>query len=1197
MRNEWISIQWLVVYLAILVLSGCGGADDGDAYTFETKEYTLSLSPTPDISINEGEVVNLSANAHISDSSGRITYNWTQISNGEQIDLSGAKTQEASFTAPQVEHDTVLIFQIRVSVEGAVQTTFNPGANQEWVYVTIIDKTVYPPVAKAGLDVNVISEHSLLLDGSSSSDRKSITSYFWQQVSGENVDINSSTQSQANIVAPLVSSTSEVIFELTVENEAGLTATDRITVNVLPPEPPIANISDDDQIVIEDTPVILNGSQSMDDLQIISFHWEQTSGPTMALIGADESVAKFTAPEVEADIPLEFTLTVTDSNNLQAEATAQVLIRPRNILPIAVISSQQDVNEKTYFSLDGSESTDNDGQVVSYLWTQKNGVQVEIVDATTMNAHFTSPRTSKEIDLEFELRVQDERGGIDQVSFAVQVAPINQLPTVEVSAPEEVAGGQLVKLEYSASDADGSIQAIIVEQTSGEGVLLIETSETSSTFFASKASLQQTLEFTFKAIDNENAIVSKTLNIKVLGSSSASVSEIYFPIHGSLYNNNLISVHGRTLEASAGVAANITVSTTVGSLTTISDAQGYWRVEDLPLPQQDVLQNITVSATHQSGLSSESQIQIVNQQVLMLNPTDIVQDCDNNVLYVLLENSEIVQMDCSGSKSSYKVIASTSTGTGVEMPKATLMKFSLIDDKKFLVLNGDGGLVGINLESGERSTLYPKSGESPITTAQLYVDRETGVAIVKDRSPANNDQTFLEINLASGESRFLPELKQGLSDNGIYSYVGLGVKNSLLYFINVQERFMSIDIEAGEIMDIADASAIGDSIYGFGSVKENEFFLFDLRNFNFLKIDGAQQKELSLPRVISASGGFRSIEMNKSTGEIYALLSGGSGTIIKISPESPVDVTRHSILYTTNPIKPSKLGDLGYQTYDSNNARVFQAYGDTIYTMSLGGPVEEFRSLSSVGVVPFDAWFERSLTYNSKSESLFVIATSEDDDSEMKIVEFDGVNAQSKQSPIAIGAGNKVVTVLSDIESGGVYLHREMLEQGLGNYSHTFDRSTYPIMESPSGVLAMEQRIPESDLGPMTFEEVIIAPDVNKIFAINQSGSLKSLNLETLEEQGAIDLSLQVDNYYSARLAWSKVESQLYLAIKGSLYIVDFENGLSAVTSNSRGRGLELLISEDIYVDASRKIILSSTLSRLSIIDPVSGDRVIIALE
>jgi hypothetical protein len=77
----------------------------------------------------------------------------------------------------------------------------------------------------------------------------------------------------------------------------------------------------------EGTSVQLAGSASDVDAEPLSYSWQQVGGPTVALTGADTPTPLFTAPQVGADTPLTFRLTVADPASASSVDDVVVTVR------------------------------------------------------------------------------------------------------------------------------------------------------------------------------------------------------------------------------------------------------------------------------------------------------------------------------------------------------------------------------------------------------------------------------------------------------------------------------------------------------------------------------------------------------------------------------------------------------------------------------------------------------------------------------------------------------------------------------------------------------------------------------------------------------------------------------------------------------------------------------------------------------
>jgi len=111
-----------------------------------------------------------------------------------------------------------------------------------------------------------------------------------------------------------------------------------------------------------------------------------------------------------------------DAVIVQTSGTSSTDTTPNNIAPIANAGLNQTVLEFATVTLDGTSSTDVDGNIVSYLWTQLSGKQVVILSPTNASATFIAPEVSSSGEiLEFSLAVVDNSSGTDTDDVRITV--------------------------------------------------------------------------------------------------------------------------------------------------------------------------------------------------------------------------------------------------------------------------------------------------------------------------------------------------------------------------------------------------------------------------------------------------------------------------------------------------------------------------------------------------------------------------------------------------------------------------------------------------------------------------------------------------------------------------------------------------------------------------------------------------------
>ena len=196
--------------------------------------------------------------------------------------------------------------------------------------------------------------------------------------------------------------------------------------------PPVANAGTN-QNVYEGATVTLSGSGSSDpDGDPLSYSWTQTAGPSVTLSGAGTVSASFTAPTTGSIVNYTFQLTVDDGNGGTDTDTVTVTVTPSNFPPNANAGQVQGVVFGATVQLNGSASSDPDGDPLTYSWTQTGGANVvTLTNPTSATPTFTAPGTPD--TLQFTLTVTDTSAVTDTASVTIHVnatgtVPLNATP-------------------------------------------------------------------------------------------------------------------------------------------------------------------------------------------------------------------------------------------------------------------------------------------------------------------------------------------------------------------------------------------------------------------------------------------------------------------------------------------------------------------------------------------------------------------------------------------------------------------------------------------------------------------------------------------------------------------------------------------------------------------------------------------------
>ena len=465
-----------------------------------------------DVEAYRGTTVELNASNSSAAGGSIATYQWQQI-HGREVTVSGASSALASFIAPDIGKDSVLLFELTV-------TNTNGANDTDTIAITVLENAL--PTADAQAEAQAYKDQSVELDGSASSDVDgSIVAYLWTQTAGPAVSIVDPHATSTSFTTPIVDVDTELIFQLTVTDDKGAQGSTEVAITVLGNTPPTAQASAA-QSADEGAIVVLDGSGSADsDGVIASYSWQQvnSSHHPVTLVEPSSARPSFTAPLIDADTELYFWLTVTDDKGAKDTATISIAII-NNIPPSAHASAAQSADEGTTVDLDGSDSTDSDGSIASYSWRQidSSGYSVSLVEPESAQPSFAAPLVDADIELSFELTVTDNDGDTSSASVAITI--VNNIPPIaQAGGDNRVYENNSFELDASASaDSDGSIASYWWQQIniSEHSIDLSYPASAQSSFTAPAVAADFELSFELTVTDNDGDASSDSIVITVL---------------------------------------------------------------------------------------------------------------------------------------------------------------------------------------------------------------------------------------------------------------------------------------------------------------------------------------------------------------------------------------------------------------------------------------------------------------------------------------------------------------------------------------------------------------------------------------------------------------------------------------------------------------------------------------------------------
>ncbi|MFP4032760.1 MAG: PKD domain-containing protein, partial [Desulfococcaceae bacterium] len=465
----------------------------------------------PNQTVVEGDTVTLDGSGSQTPTEVTTAFFWEQIA-GPSVSLSDPLAIQPTFVVPEIGPEgEEFIFRLTLTAEGL------PESSDDVRVSATQDMTV---VADAGDDLAVPENTEVVLDGSGSRIPDGVTvGVEWTQTAGPEVTIGNATTLTPFFTSPAVDQDTALVFRLILTDPEGNEIADSVQITVTD-QPAIRADAGPDQTVEEGATVTLNGTGSFVESGVAAlYQWTQTAGPSVSLANPAAAETTFVAPDVAENQSetLVFTLEVRDNAGTEVD-TDDVAIQvldagPTAAPPAADAGSNQRVAPGSSVTLSGTGSSDSDGTIVAYQWTQESGPSVALSNAAAATTTFTAP--AETATLRFRLAVTDNGGLTDQDTVTITVAD-DTPPGPGAGEPAEFREGETVRLNVSPSPDFGAATGYRWTQVSGTTVPLSDPNVQRPTFVPPPETVGQTLAFEVVLTNAQGRTQNATQSIRVL---------------------------------------------------------------------------------------------------------------------------------------------------------------------------------------------------------------------------------------------------------------------------------------------------------------------------------------------------------------------------------------------------------------------------------------------------------------------------------------------------------------------------------------------------------------------------------------------------------------------------------------------------------------------------------------------------------
>lgn len=370
---------------------------------------------------------------------------WTKISG--PVQGSVLNPNSANATAVSLVEGTYE-FEFRV--------TDNNGATaRDTMMVKVLPAPNQPPVANAGNDQTITLPVNMVnLNGSGIDNDGTIVSYQWTKVAGPSMGLISSPFSAATTVTGMIEGVYR--FELKVTDNQGASHRDTMQVNVngtTPNQAPLVNAGLDQNITLPNSSVFLSGIASDNDGTIISYQWNQVSGPNTANISGSNTANAVATGLIQGSY--RFELAVTDDDGATGRDTMHVSVNPApNQAPVVSAGNDITITLPVQEVNLAATAFDPDGTIITYQWTKISGGNALIVHAGSSSTIVTNLEAG---NYTFQVRVTDNSNGSSTDNVNVTVMPaLNNPPIANAGGDIEIYLPQnQVMLTGEGNDPDG----------------------------------------------------------------------------------------------------------------------------------------------------------------------------------------------------------------------------------------------------------------------------------------------------------------------------------------------------------------------------------------------------------------------------------------------------------------------------------------------------------------------------------------------------------------------------------------------------------------------------------------------------------------------------------------------------------------------------------------------------------------------
>ena len=500
-------------YVVSLVVND--GKANSTVATVSVTATVANAAPVANAGVNQNVViastVTLDGTASTDANNDSLSYKWVLQSKPA---TSSATLAAATSAKPTFKADVAGTYVATLVVSDGK-------ANSELAAVSILaSATNLAPVAKPGVNQSVVTGTKVSVDASASSDPNgdSIT-YRWSLLfkpAGSTATLSSATTASATFTADLAGT---YLVGLTVNDGKVDSPVVVLTVTAAKLNAvPVANAGTN-QNVTAATLTTLDGTASTDaDLDGLSYTWSLISKPSSsnATLSSTTSPKPTFTPDVAGTYVAS--LVVSDGKDRSPTAVVTVIASGSNSAPVANAGAAQSVSTAAVVTLNGTGSTDANGDTLTYRWTltsKPTSSTAALSSATVASPTFTADLAGSYVA---SLVVNDSKVDSTNTStVTITASAANSAPVANAGPVQTVSrtGGTVTVTLTGAGSTDANSDTLTYKWTVGyqpatSSITLLLPTTVSPTFAATVAGI-----YVFTLVVNDGKVDSAVSTVAI----------------------------------------------------------------------------------------------------------------------------------------------------------------------------------------------------------------------------------------------------------------------------------------------------------------------------------------------------------------------------------------------------------------------------------------------------------------------------------------------------------------------------------------------------------------------------------------------------------------------------------------------------------------------------------------------------------